>query len=65
MYKFRTMIPDAEIFRQLVEREDENGYLIHKSLDYPRVTRVGRFLRRFSLDELPQMFNVKKGKWSW
>lgn len=62
MYKFRTMVPEAEKLRHLVEREDEDGYLIHKSLDDPRVTRVGRFLRRSSLDELPQVFNVLKGE---
>lgn len=64
MYKFRTMCPDAESLRTLVERTDSNGNLIHKSPNDPRVTRVGRFLRRTSLDELPQLFNALNGSMS-
>lgn len=65
MIKFRTMIPNAEDLRHLVERYDEEGHLIHKSEDDPRVTRIGRFLRRSSLDELPQIFNILAGQMSW
>ncbi len=62
--KFRTMIPEAESLRHLVEHYDENGNFIHKSRSDPRVTRVGRFLRRTSLDELPNIINILKGEMS-
>ena len=55
MIKFRTMIPNAEDFRHLVEHQDEKGHFIHKTKIDPRVTKVGSFLRRTSLDELPQL----------
>jgi exopolysaccharide biosynthesis polyprenyl glycosylphosphotransferase len=64
MYKFRTMVPEAEQLRHLVEITDADGNLIHKQANDPRVTQVGRFLRRRSLDELPQLFNVLKGEMS-
>ena len=64
MYKFRTMVPGAEELRHLVENINENGDLIHKSDLDPRVTRVGRILRKTSLDELPQIINIFKGDMS-
>jgi exopolysaccharide biosynthesis polyprenyl glycosylphosphotransferase len=64
MYKFRTMVENAESLRHVVETEDENGNLLHKSPTDPRITRIGHFLRRTSVDELPQLFNVLRGNMS-
>ena len=64
MIKFRTMVVDAEKMQHIVEKLDPGGNLIFKTPDDPRVTRVGRFLRRTSLDEIPQLFNVLKGEMS-
>ncbi len=64
MLKFRTMVRNAEEMQSQVEKRDSDGNLIHKTKDDPRVTRIGRFLRRLSLDELPQLFNILAGTMS-
>lgn len=61
MYKFRSMVTDAETrLAQLLERNEKTGP-VFKLHDDPRVTRVGRVIRKVSLDELPQFVNVLKG----
>jgi exopolysaccharide biosynthesis polyprenyl glycosylphosphotransferase len=64
MYKFRTMIHDAETRQPELVQTTADGTFIHKFYDDPRVTRVGRFLRRTSLDELPQLANILSGEMS-
>ncbi len=63
-YKFRTMVTDAEkMLKELRERNETDGP-IFKIKNDPRITRIGRFMRRYSLDELPQLWNVLKGDMS-
>ena len=64
MIKFRTMVQNAEALRAVVEQTDQDGNVMHKQRGDPRVTRIGRFLRRYSIDELPQIFNVFLGNMS-
>ncbi len=64
MIKFRSMYQDADRRWKEVSQRDAEGKLIHKSSSDPRVTRIGRFIRRTSLDELPQLFNVLRGEMS-
>jgi lipopolysaccharide/colanic/teichoic acid biosynthesis glycosyltransferase len=62
MYKFRSMVDGAEHLKSQVENEAEG--LIFKNQQDPRITRIGRFLRKTSLDELPQFWNVLLGEMS-
>ncbi len=64
MYKFRTMAVDAEQQRAELAALNEMDGPVFKIREDPRVTRIGKFLRRSSLDELPQLFNVLRGDMS-
>ena len=62
--KFRTMVDGADGMKAELQSLNEAGYGLFKITDDPRITRVGRILRRTSLDELPQLFNVLRGEMS-
>jgi exopolysaccharide biosynthesis polyprenyl glycosylphosphotransferase len=64
LYKFRTMIIDAEKLKKKLEAENEADGPVFKIKDDPRVTSIGKFLRKSGLDELPQLFNILKGEMS-
>lgn len=64
IYKFRTMVQDAEAAQSQLEHLNQNSGPVFKIFNDPRVTRVGAFLRRTSIDELPQLINVLKGEMS-
>jgi exopolysaccharide biosynthesis polyprenyl glycosylphosphotransferase len=63
-YKFRSMHVDAEVRLAELQAHNEGAGVLFKMRDDPRVTRVGKVLRRYSLDELPQLFNVLRGDMS-
>lgn len=65
MIKFRSMVVDAEKHLEKLQRQEGPGNeILFKLKDDPRVTRIGHFIRRYSIDELPQLFNVLKGDMS-
>ncbi len=65
MYKFRSMVANAEELKcKLVEKNERNGPMFKMKND-PRVTRIGRFIRKTSIDELPQLINILKGEMSF
>lgn len=64
MYKFRTMVPDAEELKAKYAYMNELQWPDFKITNDPRITRVGKFLRKTSLDEIPQFFNVLRGEMS-
>lgn len=64
MYKLRSMCMDAEARFAEVQKENQSDGLAFKSDDDPRVTRIGKFIRKTSIDELPQFFNVLRGDMS-
>lgn len=64
IYKFRTMVPNAEQLMPSLERSNEACGPVFKIRNDPRITPLGKFLRRSSIDELPQLFNVLRGDMS-
>ena len=64
MYKFRTMVPDAEALKAQYAHLNELQWPDFKITNDPRITSIGKFLRKTSLDEIPQLFNVLKGEMS-
>ena len=63
-YKFRSMVTNADELRDQVAGMNESSGPLFKIRNDPRLTRVGRFIRRYSLDELPQLINVLHGEMS-
>jgi len=64
IFKFRTMVPNAEKMIAALEEQNESSGPVFKMRKDPRITRIGKILRRTSIDELPQLFNVLKGDMS-
>ena len=63
-YKFRTMVSNADVLKANLEHMNERKGVLFKIVNDPRITRVGRVLRKYSLDELPQFYNVLRGDMS-
>lgn len=64
MYKFRSMVSNAEELLESLREHNEASGPLFKMKEDPRITKIGKFLRKTSLDELPQLFNVLKGDMS-
>lgn len=61
LYKFRSMCPDAETKKAEIMKYNEMDGPVFKMKNDPRITKVGRFIRKYSIDELPQLLNIIKG----
>lgn len=64
MYKFRSMVVDAEELRKKMDHMNEMSGPMFKMKDDPRITQIGKFIRKTSIDELPQLVNILKGEMS-
>ena len=64
MYKFRSMVVNAEELKDKLKENNEMSGPMFKMKDDPRITKIGKFIRKTSIDELPQLFNVLKGDMS-
>lgn len=64
MYKFRSMVVNAEDMKEKLEKQNERKGPMFKIKNDPRVTTIGRFIRKTSIDELPQLINILKGEMS-
>ena len=64
MLKFRSMVTNAEELKALLEKQNEQSGPVFKMKNDPRITRIGRFIRKYSIDELPQLINVLRGDMS-
>lgn len=64
MYKFRSMVVNAEDMKEKLEKQNERKGPMFKIKNDPRITTIGRFIRKTSIDELPQLINILKGEMS-
>jgi len=64
MYKFRSMVANAEELKEKLKEKNEMSGPMFKMKEDPRITKIGKFIRKTSIDELPQLFNILKGEMS-